>query len=121
MDEMEYELVDTQEIEIIQEEKPKRTRKPKVVDFKEDATDGDDDGYVQDATIWERPIKETVEEVVEEELVQSTPAGYLPKTGESYLDISKKFRGNKNATEYAKELRKKNKDVVIRTGIIISL
>jgi hypothetical protein len=119
MDEMEYELVDTQPIEIIQEEKPKRTRKPKVVDFKADATDGDGDGYVQDATIWERPIESviTYKEIVEE--VESVR--YKPKTGETYFSIAIKFKGDKNATQYSKELRQKNKDIAIRTGVIITL
>lgn len=34
-----------------------RARKPKEVDFKEEARDGDGDGLVQDGTVWERPVE----------------------------------------------------------------
>jgi hypothetical protein len=96
------------------EEKPKKNRKPKVVDFKEDATDGDGDGYVQDATIWERPLQELVEEVIEE----TKETSYAATTGETYLSIALKFNGG---TDYAKEIRAKNNNKAIRTGVIINL
>jgi sulfur relay (sulfurtransferase) DsrC/TusE family protein len=85
----------------------KKTRKPKVVDFKEDATDGDDDGYVQDGTIWERPVEETSAETV-----------HIATTGETYLSIAIK---NNKGTSYAKEIRQKNNNKAIRSGVIINL
>lgn len=38
-----------------------------MVDYKENATDGDDDGFVQDATPFERPIEKVEKPVVVEE------------------------------------------------------
>jgi hypothetical protein len=96
------------------ETKSKKSRKPKVVEFKEDAKDGDGDGYVQDATIWERPLQELVEEVIEE----AKETSYAATTGETYLSIALKFNGG---TDYAKELRNKNHNKAIRTGVIINL
>lgn len=51
-----------------------------MVDYKENATDGDDDGFVQDATPFERPIekveepKPVVEEKVEKPVVDKKPS-----------------------------------------------
>jgi hypothetical protein len=100
------------------EMKSKKSRKPKVVEFKADATDGDGDGYVQDATIWERPLQELVEEVIEEAIEETKETSYVATTGETYLSIALKFNGG---TDYAKEIRAKNNNKAIRTGVIINL
>jgi transposase len=41
-------------------------------EFKEDARDGDGDGFVQDGTEWERPVEEVIaeEEIVEEPVIE---------------------------------------------------
>ena len=41
---------------------PKKEKKKKSAEFNPVAKDGDGDGYVQDATIWERPVDESTEE-----------------------------------------------------------
>jgi len=110
------------EEENVELEKPKRTRKPKVVDFKEEARDGDNDGYVQDGTIWERPIEEVEKEVIvlveEVETINEPDTFYIATTGETYLSIALKYN---KGTSYAKEIRQKNHNKAIRTGVIINL
>lgn len=41
---------------------PKKEKKGKSADFKPFAKDGDQDGLVQDETVWERPVDETLTE-----------------------------------------------------------
>lgn len=58
-----------------EEQQPAKASKPKNVPFKADAKDGDGDGLVQDATVWERPLEAEAEsEVVEEKVEEPAPA-----------------------------------------------
>jgi hypothetical protein len=41
---------------------PKKEKKKKSAGFNPEATDGDRDGFVQDATVWERPVDTITEE-----------------------------------------------------------
>lgn len=99
-------------------------------EFKPEATDGDQDGYVQDGTIYERPVEaetlDTPSEALEGTSEPSTPVqGQSHATaseGDSYASLAAQFLpAGMTKHDYAVELYKKNGEVSLRAGMTIKL
>jgi LysM repeat protein len=94
---------------------------PKKAEFKEDAYDGDNDGFVQDGTEFMRP--EAVEVPVEavEALVEAATT-YVVTYGDTYPSIAAKFPKT-GMTNYqrAKEIMALNKNGILTGKRVIKL
>lgn len=75
----------------------------KQTEYKPTATDGDNDGIVQDGTVFER--KEHT---------------HIVQLGDTWITISELYRGTKSNYKYAQELITKNGDK-LKNGAIINL
>lgn len=113
--------------------------------YKPEATDGDNDGFVQDGTIWERPVGEVftqTEEVLEvidaadaveaglasyESPVEAPKSSERPRTytaqaGDSYASIAKKFKpAGMRSFDYAQDILSANGGKALRPGVEILL
>lgn len=93
----------------------------KNVEYKEDAYDGDNDGFVQDGTVWERP---EVEEVVESpsEASESPSETHTVTYGETYPSIAEKHpKAGLTNYQRSKELRALNNNTILYGGKVIQL
>lgn len=113
--------------------------------YKPEARDGDNDGFVQDGTIWERPVGEVftqtdeILEVIEaadaveaglvshESPVETTapaerPRTYVVKAGDSYASIGAKFKpADMRPFDYAQDILLANGGKALRPGVEILL
>lgn len=94
------------------------TSKKKATGYVPEATDGDNDGLVQDGTEYERPV-ETELETPEEP--KTSALTYLVKDGENILTVAGKFKPkDMSRGDYAKVLADLNGSVtpgrVVRLG-----
>jgi hypothetical protein len=93
----------------------------KKVDFKEDAYDGDNDGFVQDGTEFMRPEAETAVEAVVEPLKAITGT-YTVVYGDTYPSIAEKSpKADMTNFERSKEIRALNRNAHLTGGKVIKL
>ena len=84
--------------------------KKKTTGYVPEATDGDGDGFVQDATQWERPVETELETP---EAPGESALTYLVKDGENILTVAEKFKPEGvSRGDYAKILASLNGTVI---------
>jgi hypothetical protein len=96
--------------------------------YKPEAKDGDNDGLVQDGTVWERPAEES-EPALQSPVspVEATTPAEKVKThtctdSDSYASLSAQFcPKGMTKHQYALELVKKNSNKALRPGATIIL
>jgi nucleoid-associated protein YgaU len=93
----------------------------KKAEYKPEAYDGDNDGFVQDGTEFMRPEAETVSESLTE-APEAAVETYKVTYGDTYPSIAEKFpKAGLTNYQRSKELRSLNRNSLLTGGKVIKL